>query len=227
MNKISTLVISGALLVGATVAQAADKAPAPAAVPAAAAPAAAAGKAPSPAPLKAPAAVEKAAAPAAAAPAEMPKPAPEIDALYKGWEGSWKCDTTFVAGSMGPGSPEMKVKSDVKIKKDLGGYWYRGEFKIKKSKAFPGIDGVFMLGYDTGTKAPLSLTYDSMGGYAVESGAGATADKVVFVGDGHMMGMKSKFRETMTKKSDKEMEHSFDIDMGKGFAPMGVDVCKK
>src|SRR5450432_4157309 len=95
MTKLTTIV-SGALLLGAAVsAQAADKAPAPAAAPA-----------------------------AAAAAAGPPVPSPEIDALYKGYEGSWKCDTTFVAGSMGPGSPEMKLKSDVKIKKEMSGFWY-------------------------------------------------------------------------------------------------------
>jgi Protein of unknown function (DUF1579) len=210
MIKFATFVISGALVSSALVARAADKAPAPA-VEKAAAPAA-----------------EKAAAPAAAAPAEPPKPDPAVDALYKGWEGSWKCDTTFNAGSMGPGSPEMKLKTDVKIKKDLAGYWYRGEFKIKKTKAMPVMEGVFMLGYDAAAKLPVNITYDSMGGYAVETGAlDATADKTVYVGEGHMMGMKAKFRETMIKKGDKAFEHSFDIDMGKGFAPMGTDECKK
>jgi hypothetical protein len=232
MTKIATLVISGALLTGTMVAQAADKAPAapaaavtpkpPEKAPAAAAPAKTGATAPGAA------AVPAAAAPtAAAAPAAPPKPAPELDALFKGWEGNWKCDTTFAANAMGPGSPEMKTKSEVKIKKELAGFWYRGEYKIKKSKTMPGMEGIFMLGYDTGTKAPVNLTYDGMGGYAVETAAGATPDKQVFVGDGHMMGMKVKFRETMSKKSDKEVEHSFDVDMGKGFQPMGTDVCKK
>ena len=42
-----------------------------------------------------------------------------------------------------------------------------------------------------------------------------------------MMGQKVKMRETMSKKGDKEVEHTFEIDMGKGFQPMGTDSCKK
>ena len=158
---------------------------------------------------------------------EAPKPSPEIDALYKPWEGNWKCETTFNAGAMGPGSPEVKAKTEVKIKKELGGFWYRGEYKVKKTKGTPGMEGVFMLGYDTGSKSAVSLNYDGLGGYALSRAPGATSASLVLSGETHMMGMTMKSRETMTKKSDKEMEHAFEVDMGKGFQPMGVDVCKK
>ena len=39
--------------------------------------------------------------------------------------------------------------------------------------------------------------------------------------------MKTKVRETMVRKDPKTVEHTFELDMGKGFQPMGVDVCKK
>ena len=150
-----------------------------------------------------------------------------MDQLYKGAEGSWKCETTFVAGAFGPGSPEMKVKTDVKIKKEPGGYWYRGEYKMKKTKTNPEMGGTFMLGYDAGAKTPVNVTYDMMGGYSVEHGAaGATPEMIAFTGDGVMMGQKVKVRETMSRK-DKGLEHAFEMDMGKGLQPMGSDVCKK
>ncbi len=220
MTKLA-IVITGALFSGAFVAgaaRAADKAPA-AAAPAAAAPAAA----------KAPAAAGPAAAAPAAAPPAAPTPSPEVDALSKGWVGSYKCDTTFAAGAMGPGSPELKAKSEVKIAKDLGGFWYKGDYKMKKSKTMPmAMEAVFLLGYDAIAKAPINLNYDSMGTFAMEHGAaGATADKISFVGDGQMMGMKIKIREGMTKKDDKTVEHTFEVDMGKGFQAMGTDICKK
>ena len=219
MTKLA-IVITGALFSGAIAtvsAQAADKAPA------AAAPAAApAGKA------AAPAAAAATAAAAAPAPAGPPAPSPEVDTLYKGWAGSWKCDTTFPAGAMGPGSPELKTKSEVKIAKDNGGFWYKGDYKIKKSKTMPaGMVAVFLLGYDAVAKDAVNVNYDSMGGFSIEHGPGATADKVVFTGDSVMMGMKVKIREGMTKKDDKNVEHTFEVDMGKGFMPMGTDACKR
>jgi hypothetical protein len=214
MTKL-TKIVSGALLLGAAVtvpAQAADK-------PAAAAPAAPA------APAAAPAAHP--AAPPAAAPAGPPAPSPEVDALYKGFEGSWKCETTFNAGSMGPGSPEMKAKTEVKFKKEPGGFWYKGEYKMKKTKTMPGLEATIMLGYDGAAKAPVSVSTDNLGSFWLEHAPGATPDKIVFVGDGMMMDMKNKIRETMTKKDAKNVEHTFEVDMGKGFQMFGTDVCKK
>jgi uncharacterized protein DUF1579 len=234
MTKLA-LVISGTLIsLVALSAQAADKAPAPAAAAPAAAPAAAKPAAAKPAAPSAPVAAKEAApaakpaeAPAAAPPAGPPAPAPEIATLYKSYEGSWKCETTFAANAMGPGSPEMKAKTEVKIKKEPSGFWYKGEYKIKKSKTTPEMSGTFMLGYDGAIKEPVNLNYDNMGGFTLEHAPGATAEKATFVGDGSMMGMKVKFRETITQKDPKSMEHAFEVDTGKGFQPMGVDVCKK
>lgn len=228
MTKLA-IVISGTLFLGALVALpavAADKAPAPAAAPAGKAPAAATPVAAKEAPAKD---AMKPGAPAAgaAAPAGPPAPAPEVDQLYKGYEGSWKCETTFNPNAFGPGSPETKTKSEVKIKKEPGGFWYKGEYKAKKTKTSPDMAATFLLGYDAGAKEAVNVSYDNWGGYSVEMGPDATADKIAFAGDGRSMGMKTKVRETMTRKDPKTVEHTFEIDMGKGFQPIGTDVCKK
>jgi hypothetical protein len=199
-------------------ARAEDKAPAakpaPAAAPAPAAKPAVAAPAPAPA----------AAAPAAAPPA-APAPSPELEAFMKGFEGNWKCDTKFAANAFGPGSPELAVKSSVKIKKDLNGFWYRGEYEMKKTKTTPAMKGYFFIGYDPGTKQALITGMDTMGGLA--SGTGnITGDSATFVEEGFMMGQKIKSREVMEKK-DKGVLHKFELDMGKGFQPMGEDNCKK
>ena len=169
-----------------------------------------------------------AAAAAGAAPAGMPmgppKPAPELDATYKTLVGSWTCDTTFAANAMGPGSPEMKVKTNIKFKKDLNGFWYRGDYEAKKTKDFPGMKGTVYLGHDG--KQLLTSNVDSMGGYSAGTGT-ASGDTLTFIEDGYMMGMKIKVRDTIQKKSDKEISHRFEVDMGKGFQPMGEDVCKR
>jgi len=200
--------------------------PPPAAAPAAkTAPAAPAATKPTPA--------TTAAAPAAAAPAAepgaLPTPSPELDTLYKGLEGSWKCETTMAAGSMGPNSTELKVKSMVKIAKakDLGGMWYRGDYEIKKAKAVPPLKATFMLGYDPASKSALNVSYDNTGAAGIATGANPTADSVTFVGETYMMGQKVKTRETMAKKGPKEVEHKFEADMGKGFQVIGTDLCKK
>jgi pyruvate/2-oxoglutarate dehydrogenase complex dihydrolipoamide acyltransferase (E2) component len=220
--------LSGSSLAFAQAPKPAEKPAAPAAAPAKAAPAAPAAATNTTAKPAAPA-VAPAAAPTAAAPPAVPTPSPELDTLYKGLEGSWKCDTTMAAGAVGPGSPELKVKSMVKIAKakDLGGFWYRGEYEIKKTKTVPGFKGTFMLGYDAMSKAALNVSYDNTGAAGLSTGANPSGDTVTFVGESYMMGQKMKTRETMIKKSPKEVEHKFEADLGKGFQLMGTDECKK
>jgi hypothetical protein len=179
-------------------------------------------------------AAEKAAAPPAAekpaaAPAAAPAPPPELDTLFKSWEGTWKCESTFAPNAMGPGSPEMKMKSNVKIKKDkeLGGFVYRGVYEIKKSKTNPGMRGEFLLGYDAMAKSAIMTSVDNMGSMGMATAPAANGDNLTFTGDGFMMGQKVKTRETFTKKGDKEVEHKFEVDTGKGFMHLGTDACKK
>ena len=168
-----------------------------------------------------------------AAPAEggaampMPKPSPEWEALMKSMEGSWKCETTMPAGSMGPGSPEMKMPTTVKIKKDkdLGGFFMVGSFESKKTKTMPGMKGNFTMGVPDG-KTLVSMFTDNMGNASYATGPLA-ADGGTITGEGFMMGAKVKVRETVQKKSDKEMFHKVEMDMGKGFMPAGEDSCKK
>jgi hypothetical protein len=175
-------------------------------------------------PAAAPAAAPAAPAAAPAAPAGPPKPAPELDATFKVLEGSWKCDSTYAANAMGPGSPEIKVKTTIKFKKELGGFWYRGDYESKKTKDFPGMKGTVYLGHDG--KQFLTSNIDSMGGMASGTGT-AAGDTLTFVNDAFMMGKKMKMRETMATKGDKEIVHKFEVDTGKGFQPMGEDLCKK
>lgn len=204
-------------------------APKPAAAPA---PAAAAKPATAPTavakPAAAPAAAKPAApaAPAAAAtpPPPAPKPAAELDQL-KMFEGTWRCDGKQAAGPMGP---EQVYKSSFKGKKDVDSFWYAFEYAQKKSKVhnMP-ITAKGFLGYDPASKKYVTMGVDNMGGSISESSPGWEGDKLVFSGDGQMGGQKISFRETYTKKSDKEMTWSGEMKMGKDWINVGTDTCKK
>lgn len=189
--------------------------------PASAAPAPAAGAKPAPATAATPAAQPSAAAP------EMPKPAPELDAAFKFFDGTWKCETKLPAGAMGPGSPELISKSVVKFKKSLNGFYYQGEYEMKKSKNAAGFKGVMYIGYQAGAKLYTITSSDDMGGAEYATSPGFAGDTIAFSGEGYMMGQKVKVRETMTKKGEKEAGHKFEVDMGKGFQSMGEDTCKR
>jgi hypothetical protein len=246
MKTIKLVSLSVVMLSAASVLGADKPAPAPAAAPAAVAAPAPAAAAPAAKPAPAPAAAAPAAKPVSApmaanapaakgapasaaaapvAPPAPPMPAPELTAFAKNFEGNWKCDSKFPAGAMGPGSPEMTGKSTVSIKKDLNGFWYKGNFEIKKSKTLPGMKGQFSMGYDAGSKQVLLTGTDSMGS-GWFAGGPIQGDSVTTVGEMYMMGMKSKVRESMSKK-DKEVFHKLEIDMGKGFQTVGEDTCRK
>jgi hypothetical protein len=200
------------------------KAAAPAAKPAtpAPAPAAAAAK-PAPAPA-ATAAAPAAPAPVAAAAPTAPKPATELDQL-KLFEGNWRCEGKQPAGPFGP---EHDYKSSFKAKKDIDNFWIAIEYDQKKSKAHPmPIKARGFLGYDPAARKYVSVGADNTGGWINESSPGWEADKLVFTGDGSMGGQKVSFRETYTKKNEKEMTWSGEMKMGKDWVSVGNDTCKK
>jgi len=124
--------------------------------------------------------------------------------------------------------PEQDYKSRFKGKKDVESFWISFEYSQKKSKvhAMP-IMAKGYLGYDPVAKKYVSMGVDNMGGSVTESSPGWEADKLTFTGDGQMGGQKISFRETYTKKSDKEMIWSGEMKMGKDWIPVGTDTCKK
>ena len=154
-----------------------------------------------------------------------PKPSAEWEAFTKGLDASWKCESTMPAGSMGPGSPEMKMQVAAKVKKDFGGFFLVGSYEMKKTKTMPGMKGTFTMGAPDG-KTLVSTNMDSMGNTSFTSGP-LGADGGTTTGEGYMMGSKVKVRETIQKKGDKEMYHKVEVDSGKGFVVAGEDNCKK
>jgi hypothetical protein len=118
------------------------------------------------------------------------------------------------------------LKTAVKIKKEFDGFSWHGEYKLAKTKTMPAMSGVFQVGYESGTKQATFVSYDSMGSAMMGVGP-ISAESVTFTEEGFMMGMKTKARETMTKKAPKEIYHNVEVDQGKGFQLMAEDTCKK
>src|SRR2546423_9004844 len=144
---------------------------------------------------------KKDAKPAAGAPpaASMPKPAPELDQAFKFFEGAWKCDTKFAANSFGPGFPETNVKSTVKFKKDLDGFFYRGEYEIKKTKTMPGFHGVLYLGYQPAAHLYTLNSVDNSGGTEMATSPGPQGGTITLTRDNYMIGEKGKVPESIGK----------------------------
>ena len=163
---------------------------------------------------------------AAGAPAGPPPPAPELDAFMKPFDGSWRCESKFFANAFGPGSPEMTGKSTVKFKKELDGYFWKGEYDLKKSKTTPAMKAILYVGYDTGAKKFVITGLDSGGGFGTGVGT-IEGETVTFLGEQTFGGKKIRTRESMGKSGPKAGFHKLEMDMGSGFVPFAEDTCKK
>jgi hypothetical protein len=169
---------------------------------------------------KAPA--EKTAA-APSPPPGPPQPPPELDQL-KWMEGIWRCEGKAPAGPMGP---ERGYKAAMKIKRELDGFWYAGEYEQKKSKENPmAIKARSFLGYDPVTKKVVSVGVDNVGGALQQTGT-LEPDKVSTTGEGSMGGQKVGFREVITKTGDRSLTWHGEVRMGKDWIVIGDDSCKR
>ncbi len=161
-------------------------------------------------------------------PPEPAVPSKEFEVFMKALEGNWKCETKRVAGAAGPDSPELIVKSTIKIgkDKDMNSMWYRGDHTIAKSKTAPEKRGVFVMGWDPLGKQVLVTTYNSQGNATLGFGA-ISGEVMVVTGDGYMMGKATKYQETLTRAADGSFTQKFEADVGKGMQAMGENTCKK
>jgi hypothetical protein len=184
------------------------------------------------APAAKPAEPAKPATPAQVAPAQPPamtppKPAPELDGI-KWMAGTWKCDGMAAVTPMNP--KEHKVQTKVVAKRDLDNFWYSIKVEEKKTKDHPmPWKGQIYWTFDPGTKKFAGAMVGNMGGWGTGSSAGWVGDKMEWAWDMYMPGMgKAQGKETLTKKSEKEMTQEFSMNMGKGgWVSMGVNTCKK
>jgi len=169
---------------------------------------------------------KKAAKPAAkAAPAEkagmaMPKPPAELGQLAL-FEGNWTCSGE---AKMDPNAPPQKTASTVKAHRGMGGFWQVGTVTMTAPHRF---EGMFHTTYDPGQKRYVMVWVDSMGGYAQQTSSGWDGDKLVYDGEGSMMGEKTPMRDTFTKNADGSFKRMGEAQMKGQWVSMGEETCKK
>lgn len=164
--------------------------------------------------------------PAAAEAKPPPPPAAELATNMKGMDGKWKCDATY------PDLPAFgvkahKAKADLTSKADLNGYFYATRYEEKKSKdnPTPYVMSSFV-GFEPG-KGLVRTDLDGIGMITHLSSKGWDGDKLVWAGE--VLGpTKIQFKETITKKGDKEMSSLMEMAGADGnFASLGEIHCKK
>ena len=171
-----------------------------------------------------PAAPTTPAAPAAAAP---PPPAPELAKNLKPMEGKWKCEGKFPESAFGK-AHTSKAKFEGP-KSDLNGYFYAARYEETKGKDNPNPYVMNeVIGFDPSKSELVRTDTDGMGGITHLASKGWDGDKMVWSGETMAGPQKLQFKETQTKKSDKEYVIAMEMAGPDGtFAPLGELDCKK
>jgi hypothetical protein len=142
----------------------------------------------------------------AMAPAGPPMPNPALKQVQF-FVGSWQCAGT---GYMeGKGHP---ITAKVNMGWDLNGFFLNLRYQEDKTAVNPmPITAVEHWGYSDELKKLVAGQVDSMGGYGTQATAGWEGDRMVWVGDVHMMGTKMPSRDTFVKRGDNEVSHLGEI----------------
>jgi len=153
--------------------------------------------------------------------APHPKPDPALVQAFGSSVGTWKCTgSTTLPQEMGGG--ELKTKGTMKIRREVGGFAYSGDYKMAKNKAFPGMRARMLWTYDPVAKKFYELSADDTGGAVRGESDGPKDGKMVWSEEGTMMGKAGKSTTTITGMGKKAIDIQFEMaDM------KGTDHCKK
>ena len=156
-----------------------------------------------------------------------PKPDPALAEAFQDAVGNWRCSGQM---SMPPdmGGGQVQTRSRMSIRPESGGFAYAGEFRMEKTKSFPGMKGKILWTYDPAAKKFYELAVDDGGGVMRGESDGMKDGKMTWAEEGAMMGKACKLRTTIINKSKDEIEIQMERQGDGGtWTPMGKDSCKK
>lgn len=171
--------------------------------------------------LALPALAEEKAPPAAPKPAP-PKPAAQLDQL-KLFLGNWKCTGKQLATPMF--GPEHAFTASAAAKLEADGFWQQFTYEEKKAKDHPGLKLTGLWGYDQGGKRFVRAAGSSQGGWDSATSVGWSGDKMVWTGDLSGPTGRMPFRQTFTRKGDKEWSFRFELNAQGSWVPLTEVSC--
>jgi hypothetical protein len=158
--------------------------------------------------------------PAASAPAA--KPAAQLDQM-KLFLGTWKCTGKQFGTPMF--GPEHTFTGSAVGKLDVDGFWQQFSYEEKKSKDHPGLKLSGLWGYDQGGKRFIRAAGSSMGVWDSASSVGWAGDKMVWTGDLSGPNRRMPFRQTFTRKNDKEWSFRVELNPQGSWVPVSEVSC--
>jgi len=136
-----------------------------------------------------------------AASAEMMKPPPEMSKISS-LTGNWHCTGRTLASPMGPEHP---TEGTVSVHSELAGRWMVSHYKEKKTAQNPmPLEADEYWGYDSAEKKWDRIAIDSWGGWSAGDAKEWEGSSITWMSEGMMNGAKAKFRDTFTRKGERE-----------------------
>jgi len=165
------------------------------------------------------------AAAAPAAPVAVFKPAPQMEQL-KFFNGKWRCDGKQLATSLF--GPEHPITGSAEAKMESDSFWQSFTYQEKKTKVHPGLEVHGMWGWDDFGKRFVRAAADSRGGWDTGTAMGLADGKMAWGGDIAGPLGKIAYRQTFTKKSEKEWTQVLELRGPDGkWATLEEVTCKK
>ncbi len=67
-----------------------------------------------------------------------PKPDPALTAAFGNAVGTWRCTGSMMLPP-DMGGQQMKTRSQMAVRREVGGFAYSGDYRMESNKAFPGF----------------------------------------------------------------------------------------
>ena len=156
------------------------------------------------------------------APPPPPKPAPQLEQL-KFFLGNWKCAGKQLATPMF--GPEHPITGSASAKLESDGFWQQFTYEEKKTPQHPGFKLVGLWGWDLGGKRFIRAAGSSNGAWDSATSVGFNADKMVWTGDLSGPTGRMPFRQTFTKKGEKEWSFRLELNLQGNWVPLTEVTC--
>lgn len=158
----------------------------------------------------------------AGAPAAPRKPAEQLEQL-KLFLGNWKCTGKQMSTPMF--GAEHTFTGTASARPEADGFWQQFVYEEKKSKEHPGLKLVGLWGYDAGGKRFIRAAGGTDGSWDSASSIGWNGDKMVWTGDLSGPAGRMPFRQTFTRKGDKEWSFRFELNPQGNWIPLSEVSC--
>jgi len=155
-----------------------------------------------------------------------PKPDPALTAAFGNAVGTWRCTGSMMLPP-DMGGQQMKTRSQMTIRREVGGFAYSGDYRMEGNKAFPGFHARMLWTYDPLAKKLYELSADDAGGAVRGESDGMRDGKMVWSEEGAMMGKPAKSTTTVLSSGKGHMEVQFSMQASGGSSMTGAERCKK